>query len=640
MSPWRSNVGLGTTQPRPVFSPHSSYKRPMPDSTPEIYRPPSNSDLLMGSVDQRDQDTVVTPLRDSLDDCLPPSPPRVSGARLGVIIIFMLGGLLFSVIDTTIVSTALITIATDLQNFQDMYWVVLAYMLSYLGCAIGFAKLADHFGRLPIFLFSWLIFSSCSLGCGLATKMSHLIIFRALQGVGGSGLYSLSQICLAEVAPHGKNALIGMLIGITLATSFVLGPLLGGAISGSNWRWIFYMNIPAGFVCIFGLVILWPQDFGRPIHPWREFWRIDFIGNIFILAACVLMVYSLQQAGTMIFSWTSVEFLATFIVSVVCWALFWAWQLILKHLPIQVEPVFPVRLVYNRVYMAAVAAMFLSGYCYLAIVITLPERFQIVNGDSALMAGVHLIPMLGATAMGSIVAGAFSRKKNNTSRTLVAASCLQVIGLGLLTTFDAPSSPTAPQFGYQAIFGLGVGLTFSSATILTKIQASGRDHAVAQGVMAQVRVLGGAVGLVICNVIFNIHLEPLETKLSTAEKDALHRSPMALMDTGASTGEGVERDVKEVFSASFQSMIWVMFWVAVAEVVASLCTWEMNPSSLDEIDEAALARTSCSHKQAGSRGGSDTELEDLHSSSVTTSHSSYRRKRPATPSARVFPSRF
>lgn len=251
--------------------------------------------------------------------------------------------------------------------------------------------------------------------------------------------------------------------------------------------------------------------------------------------------------------------------------------------------------------------MFLSGYCYLALIITLPERFQIVNDDSALMAGVHLLPMLGATAMGSIIAGAFSKKKNNTSRTLVVASCFQVIGLGLLTTFDNPSSPVVPQFGYQTIFGLGVGLTFSSATILTKIQASGKDHAVAQGVMAQVRVLGGAVGLVICNVIFNIHLEALEGQLSTQDIEALHRSPLALIDQGRTE----EKEVKDVFSASFQNMVWVMFWVAVAGFIASLGTWEMNPTPLDELDQAAAARGTGNSKQAGSRGGSDTELEDL-----------------------------
>ncbi|ROW13882.1 hypothetical protein VPNG_03630 [Cytospora leucostoma] len=520
---------------------------------------------------------MTTPLNTSMEVALPQRPPQISNGRLGAIILVMLGGLLFSVIDTTIVSTALITIATDLHNFQDMYWVVLAYMLSYLGC-------------------------------GFATTMPQLVAFRAVQGVGGSGLYSLSQISLAEIAPNGKNALIGMLIGITLATSFVLGPLLGGVISGGNWRWIFYMNIPAGFVCMFSLVMLWPQDFGKAIHPWREFWRIDFIGNVFIVAACVLMVYSLQQAGTMTIAWTSIQFLTTFTISIICWALFWAWQLILKHLPIQVEPVFPVRLIYHRVYMAAVISMFLSGYCYLALIITLPERYQIVNGDSALMAGVHLLPMLGATAMGSIVAGAFSRKKNYTSRTLVVAACLQVIGLGLLTTFDQPSSPVAPQFGYQVIFGLGVGLTFSSATILTKIQASGKDHAVAQGVMAQVRVLGGAVGLVICNIIFNIHLDALKGQLSTPDIEALHRSPLALIDQGRTE----EQEVKDIFSASFQNMVWVMFWVAVAGFVASIGTWELNPTPLDQLDETVGAQALNSHKDSsGSRGGSDTELEEL-----------------------------
>ena len=277
--------------------------------------------------------------------------------------------------------------------------------------------------------------------------------------------------------------------------------------------------------------------------------------------------------------------------------------------------------------------MFLSGYCYLALVITLPERFQIVNGDSALMAGVHLLPMLGATAMGSIVAGAFSKKRNNTSRTLVVAACFQVIGLGLLTTFDHPSSPVVPQFGYQTVFGLGVGLTFSSATILTKIQASGRDHAVAQGVMAQVRVLGGAVGLVICNVIFNIHVEALEGQLSTPDLEALHRSPLALIDQGRAE----EQEVKDVFSASFQNMIWVMFWVAVAGFIASLGTWEMSPTPLDELDENAGSRSPGCHKMSGSRGGSDTEMEDLPIREQIHVDTSNRREQPHIPIPRPFP---
>lgn len=156
-SPWSSNFGLQTTtEPRPVFSPNTSYSyRPSAlqrqPSHSDFYIPQSNSDFLMGSLNQRDQYAMDTPLNTPLDTPLPPPPPLLSGGRLGAITILyvllrasgsgwlqltvysMLGGLLFSVMDTTIVSTALVSIATDLSDFQNMYWVVLAYMLSYLG---------------------------------------------------------------------------------------------------------------------------------------------------------------------------------------------------------------------------------------------------------------------------------------------------------------------------------------------------------------------------------------------------------------------------------------------------------------------------------------------------------------------------
>jgi cyanate permease len=121
------------------------------------------------------------------------------------------------------------------------------------------------------------------------------------------------------------------------------------------------------------------------------------------------------------------------------------------------------------------------------------------------MAGLHLLPQLGACAFGSFLAGAISSKKNNTSITLIVASCLQLIGLGLMSTLSHVDTAIEAQYGYQTIFGLGIGLSFASVTILTSVRSHIDDLAVAQGSIAQARVFGGAVGIAVCSE-YNIPL--------------------------------------------------------------------------------------------------------------------------------------
>lgn len=142
---------------------------------------------------------------------------------------------------------------------------------------------------------------------------------------------------------------------------------------------------------------------------------------------------------------------------------------------------------------------FLAGFTYLAIIIVLPERFQIVNGVDSLMAGIHLLPLLGACAFGSFLAGAISSKRNRTSLTLMLASTLQCVSLACFTTVKNVLSAIAVTYAWQIIFGLGIGLSFASVTILTSVRAHPADLAVAQGAIAQARVFGGAIGIAVCS---------------------------------------------------------------------------------------------------------------------------------------------
>lgn len=157
---------------------------------------------------------------------------------------FSLGiGLFLSLLDTTIVATALYTIGVDLKSLDTSNWVALAYTLSYLGCAVIFARVADVIGRRDAYVAAFIIFFAFSLGCGFAKTMNQLIACRVLQGIGGSGLYSLTFVILPEICPTHLLQSIGSVIGAVVAMSGILGPVLGGIIThNATWRWIFWIK--------------------------------------------------------------------------------------------------------------------------------------------------------------------------------------------------------------------------------------------------------------------------------------------------------------------------------------------------------------------------------------------------------------
>ncbi|KAI1320435.1 putative MFS multidrug transporter [Xylariaceae sp. FL0255] len=507
------------------------------------------------------------------------STPFVGGWRQVALVAILLLGLLFSSLDASIVSTSLVTISINLNDFQDAPWVVLAYLLAYLGLAIGFAKLSDIYGRRDTICVAWVLFAGFSIGCATASTMPQLIVFRAFQGMGGSGLYSLGQVALFEVGPVHKPSLMGALVGLTLALSYILGPVLGGVIStAASWRWIFWVNVPFGIILIVGLYLTWPTTFsvgGRP-HGSAAIRRIDFVGNILILAACTLLVFALQEAGDYSFAWSSPVIILALVVSALSWLGFVVWELRLDQQTRTtiIEPIVPLRLVTTRVYPACALSSLCTGFVYLSILIILPERFQIVNGDSALLSGIHLLPMLGATALGAFLAGAASRQHNRTSLTLVVAHVLQLVGVSLLATLRDTTTEIKAQYGFQVILGLGIGLSLGATTIMATVQSRQADLAVAQGVVAQTRVLGGSIGIAICSIIFNYTVSrDLSGKIDPQDLAALRRGPTI----AAWLPDSIQVLVKQAYAAAFTADIYVMTGTAALGIVASTLTYEKRP---------------------------------------------------------------
>ncbi|CAG9940841.1 unnamed protein product [Clonostachys rosea f. rosea IK726] len=532
----------------------------------------------------------------------------VQGARQVVLVISLLLGLLFSTLDTSIIATSLITISHEMQDFSNAPWIVLAYLLTYMGFAVWQSKLSDIYGRRNMIVISWVIFTGFSLGCATAKDMISLIVCRAFQGVGASGLYSLAQIGLVEVGPVHRPSLVGAMIGATLAVAFVLGPIIGGAVShSSDWRWLFNMNIPFGLVAILAISNLWPSEQVSSIFSWDTFSKIDFLGGGTLLLGSGLLVFAIQQAGSQTFAWGSPAIISTLVISGLSWIGFVIWEIRLQLTPSQrIEPIFPIKLMLHRVYSVGLLVTLLTGFPYIALCILIPERFQIINGENVLMAGVHILPLLGACAAGSFLGGAISSTRNNTSPTLVLASCLQLLGTGLMMLVSSPDFSPESQYAFQAIFGLGVGLSFSAATIMTNIMAS-EDHerASAQGAVAQARVLGGCIGLSVSTVIFNGYANRHLSHLSEEQLQALHRSPL----TGLQILNESDRELtRKAYGEAFSEQIKMMMLICAAMVVVSLLTLERKPAPLER-----LTTYTKDHDQSPRGSDSVTELNDLPS---------------------------
>ena len=175
-----------------------------------------------------------------------------ASAKIPKVLLAAIGSLLMlAALDQTIVSTALPAIMNDLGGLDKMSWVVTAYLLTSIVVAPIYGKLGDIFGRKIIMQFAVIIFLFGSLFSGLANNLLTLIVARAVQGVGGGGLFVLALTLAADLVSPRERGKIQGLFAAVFGTSSIIGPLLGGFfVDNFSWHWIFLINIPLSLIHI------------------------------------------------------------------------------------------------------------------------------------------------------------------------------------------------------------------------------------------------------------------------------------------------------------------------------------------------------------------------------------------------------
>ncbi|CAK4013795.1 Major facilitator superfamily domain, general substrate transporter [Lecanosticta acicola] len=518
------------------------------------------------TVDVRASQVEKQPSKESL------KPPL--GWRLNVIVIASFIAFFLSLLDTTIVAIALPAISDHFQEFDRSTWIINAYLITYMAFAILVSRLSDIFGRKIIQLASLVIFIGFSVGCALSQSITQLIIFRAFQGMGGCGMYSMCMVVCMTMLPPQRRSIMAAYVGVCMVCSGVLGPVLGGAITfnreRSTWPWIFWINLPVGCLTLGALTVAWPSDRSRTKLTWAALASVDFFGSLLLLAASALMVFALQAAGSYQYAWSSATIVACLVVSGVCFLVFAAWQHLLTKRPRwSIKVVFPIHLVIKRVIAAATVTTLLLGFTYYLAVVNIPERLQIVSGSSPIIAGLQMLPFLVFSAIGSVAGGVASRKDRYTAQTLVVAQAIALLGYGLLTTLGNAREVPAKLYGFQIFIGLGNGASIVCLTRLMETAVEPKWIAVTQGALAQMRTLGGSIGLAIAVIVFNAGVRAssaINEVLSPAQLNSLFRSPLAI----ATFTPPQQQLVAEAFAHAFTQQMRIATYIAAAGFIASL----------------------------------------------------------------------
>ncbi|KAI1207295.1 putative multidrug resistance protein fnx1 [Annulohypoxylon truncatum] len=504
----------------------------------------------------------------------------LEGARFWLMSMSMAIMMFMTNLEVPVVTTALVAVTNDLQGFDISGWILSSYLLGYVAVIVICAKFSDILGRKFIFLLSTAIFIIFSAACSASQTMIQLIVFRAFQGIGGGGCFSLCTIMVIEIVPPEKYTKYVANISIVNALALLAGPIIGGAIAArTNWRWIFIINVPISFLAFFIAFVAIPNDFPyqnqpnfqqkgiKEIFSRATFGRVDMPGTILILFATVALTAAFEEADEL-FPWKSAYFITLLVASVVFWVALLLWERYVALSNKAREPILPWAFFTNRQMMGILLNfVFLGGPAIISMLL-IPQRFQLIYGTSSLNAGVYLIPFTIALPAGTIFASSIAgRLKVPPIYMLLTGSCLQVIGFALLSTLPSTLDIPPRIYGFEFISGWGCGMNFSLLFVLIPFVNEKQYHAVGMGAGAQFRMIGSAIILSIATSVYNGYARhQLQDILGVSDTNALTQ-----MDTFP---QGLQEQIRYALTEAYNRQNLVLCASAAFQIPASLLMWK------------------------------------------------------------------
>lgn len=445
-------------------------------------------------------------------------------------------GMFLAALEATAVAAAVPTAVGELGGAGRYSWAFSAYLLASTVSVPLYGKLADLYGRRPLYQVSVALFLLGSALCGLAGSFPQLVLFRALQGLGAGGVTPVAATVIGDIYSLEERGRIQGLFSGTWALASLAGPLLGGVITHLlSWRWIFYLNIP------FGIASAWMLARYLREEPPRRAQRLDVAGAVTLTLAVTLLLVGLTE-GAALWGVGNPRTIGLVAAGVAGLALF-LW--VERRAP---EPLLPLDLFRSRLIVVANAGNVLIGALLFSLTAYVPLFAQGVLGGTAVDAGSVLTPILVGWPIASTISGRLLLRTGYRPLAL-GGSVVALAGSGLLATVDA-GTPRPLLWAAMLLIGLGMGFVAMPYFVGVQSAVPWSRRGVATSSTQFFRTLGGTLAVAVLGVLLQGRLEAA----GAAERVDALLEPVrrAALDSGtlAATAAALLDGLRDVYLAN------------------------------------------------------------------------------------------
>ena len=431
--------------------------------------------------------TELRPVPDTPTAEAPAVEEAGGGRRTWTFVICALA-LFMAVLDNLVVLFALPSIQQELNaTVQELEWTVNAFTLAFAVFLLPAATLGDRFGRRRVFAAGIALFTLASASCALAPSMEALLVSRAVQGMGAAVVTPLSLTVLSAAFPAQKRGLVLGAWSGTAGLAIAVGPVVGGVIvTGLQWQWIFWLNVPIGLVVAPLCLALVRESFGASA-------RLDLLGIALSAVGLFGIVFGVIRASAV--GWGSTQVISSLLAGAVFLVAFVAWE------RRATDPMLALHLFRKRAFAAANASSFCMYFGLFGSIFLLAQFLQLVLGYSALEAGLRSLPLTGMPIVVAPIAGILTERVGG--RSLMALGlALEAASLAWLALVVKPEVPYGDLIAPFVLGGIGLGLFFAPVAHVILGSVRLEEEGQASGANNAIRQVGGVVGVSIMTTIF------------------------------------------------------------------------------------------------------------------------------------------